>query len=142
MLITQRGLDNVQDKNITTEAFFEVLVGSLYAGDFNKQITNGDMLLVATVYDQLSRAGMDMAALYGQHSLTIKLISQYKKISRKHLSNSDILSVEFVFQNTGRKKEKAITKIVLTFEDESSAIIEGVSLTLARYVLYYIFSLS
>ena len=78
----------------------------------------------------------------GQHSLTIKLISQYKKISRKHLSNSDILSVEFVFQNTGRKKEKAITKIVLTFEDESSASIEGVSLTLARYVLYYIFSLS
>lgn len=67
MLITQRGLDNVQDKNITTEAFFEVLVGSLYAGDFNKQITNGDMLLVATVYDQLSRAGMDMAALYVMH---------------------------------------------------------------------------
>lgn len=143
MVVKQTGLSiNSDEKVITTEKFFDILVGSLYASDFCRQTTVGDLQLMSAVYQDMKSLGFDMVSLYGERGLVTRLLADYLKANpRKH--SSRLISVEFIFENTQSRskklKAKAIKLVTLNKEKGDVEEVENVSATLSRYCLHYLF---
>ena len=122
MVVKQSGLSiNSDEKVITTEKFFDILVGSLYASDFCGQTTVGDLQLMSAVYLDMKSLGFDMVSLYGERGLVTRLLADYLKANpRKH--SSRLISVEFIFEDntqsrTKKLKAKAIKLVTLNKEN-------------------------
>lgn len=143
MVVKQSGLSiNSDEKVITTEKFFDILVGSLYASDFCGQTTVGDLQLISAVYLDMKSLGFDMVSLYGERGLVTRLLADYLKANpRKH--SSRLISVEFIFEDTPSRakklKAKAIKLVTLNKEKGDVEEVENVSATLSRYCLHYLF---
>lgn len=144
MVVKQSGLSiNSDEKVITTEKFFDILVGSLYASDFCGQTTVGDLQLMSAVYLDMKSLGFDMVSLYGERGLVTRLLADYLKANpRKH--SSRLISVEFIFEDntqsrTKKLKAKAIKLVTLNKENGDVEEVENVSATLSRYCLHYLF---
>ena len=143
MVVKQSGLSiNSDEKVITTEKFFDILVGSLYASNFCGQTTVGDLQLMSAVYLDMKSLGFDMVSLYGERGLVTRLLADYLKANpRKH--SSRLISVEFIFEDiksrTKKLKAKAIKLVTLNKEKGDVEEVENVSATLSRYCLHYLF---
>ena len=143
MVVKQSGLSiNSDEKVITTEKFFDILVGSLYASNFCGQTTVGDLQLMSAVYLDMKSLGFDMVSLYGERGLVTRLLVDYLKANpRKH--SSRLISVEFIFEDTQSRtkklKAKAIKLVTLNKEKGDVEEVENVSATLSRYCLHYLF---
>ena len=143
MVVKQSGLSiNSDEKVITTEKFFDILVGSLYASNFCGQTTVGDLQLMSAVYLDMKSLGFDMVSLYGERGLVTRLLADYLKANpRKH--SSRLISVEFIFEDTQSRtkklKAKAIKLVTLNKENGDVEKVENVSATLSRYCLHYLF---
>ena len=143
MVVKQSGLSiPSDDKVITTEKFFDILVGALYASDFCGQTTVGDLQLMSAVYLDMKSLGFDMVSLYGERGLVTRLLADYLKANpRKH--SSRLISVEFIFEDTQSRtkklKAKAIKLVTLNKEKGDVEEVENVSATLSRYCLHYLF---
>ena len=143
MVVKQSGLSiNSDEKVITTEKFFDILVGSLYASNFCGQTTVGDLQLMSAVYLDMKSLGFDMVSLYGERGLVTRLLADYLKANpRKH--SSRLISVEFIFEDTQshtkKLKAKAIKLVTLNKEKGDVEEVENVSATLSRYCLHYLF---
>lgn len=143
MVVKQSGLSiNSDEKVITTEKFFDILVGSLYASNFCGQTTVGDLQLMSAVYLDMKSLGFDMVSLYGERGLVTRLLADYLKANpRKH--SSRLISVEFIFEDiksrTKKLKAKAIKLVTLNKENGDVEEVENVSATLSRYCLHYLF---
>ena len=143
MVVKQSGLSiNSDEKVITTEKFFDILVGSLYASDFCGQTTVGDLQLMSAVYLDMKSLGFDMVSLYGERGLVTRLLADYLKANpRKH--SSRLISVEFIFEDAHSRskklKAKAIKLVAVNREKGEVEKIDNISPTLSRYCLHYLF---
>ena len=144
MVVKQSGLSiPSDDKVITTEKFFGILVGALYASDFCGQTTVGDLHLMAEVYQDM-QSEMDLKAMYGELGLVTRLLTNYLKANpRKHSGSNRLISVEFIFEDAHSRskklKAKAIKLVAVNREKGEVEEIDNISPTLSRYCLHYLF---
>ena len=145
MVVKQSGLSiPSDDKVITTEKFFDILVGALYASDFCGQTTVGDLQLMTAVYQDMQSLGFDMVSLYGERGLVTRLLTGYLKANpRKRSGSNQLVSVEFLFEEARSRskklKAKAIKLVAVNREKGEVEEIDNISPTLSRYCLHYLF---
>ena len=143
MVVKQSGLSiPSDDKVITTEKFFGILVGALYASDFCGQTTVGDLKLMAEVYQDM-QSDMDLKSMYGERGLVTRLLTGYLKANpRKRSGSNQLVSVEFLFvearSRSKKLKAKAIKLVTLNKKGDVEEI-DNISPTLSRYCLHYLF---
>ena len=144
MVVKQSGLSiPSDDKVITTEKFFGILVGALYASDFCGQTTVGDLKPMAEVYQDM-QSDMDLKSMYGERGLVTPLLTGYLKANpRKRSGSNQLVSVEFLFEEARSRskklKAKAIKLVTLNKEKGDVEEIDNISPTLSRYCLHYLF---
>ena len=144
MVVKQTGLSiPSDDKVITTEKFFDILVGSLYASDFCGQTTVGDLQLMALVYQDMQN-DIDLKAMYGERGLVTRLLTDFLKANpRKRSGSNKLVYVEFLFEDARSRskklKSKAIKLVTVSKEKGEVEEIDNISPTLSRYCLHYLF---